>query len=90
MDQIDAMNIVDRPWEITSSSDNQRGSPQHAVLVVRDNDRNDDYLESVCEFLDIEVQHAAEAAQQRDVPSHMAVRLRQENRSTIVGSDGPR
>jgi CheY-like chemotaxis protein len=58
MDQINAMNVGDRPWEI-ASPDNQRGSPQHAVLVVRDHNRNGDYLESVCEFLDIEVQHAA-------------------------------
>jgi CheY-like chemotaxis protein len=27
--------------------------------VVRDPEKNSDYLESVCEFLDIEVQHAA-------------------------------
>jgi CheY-like chemotaxis protein len=58
MNQIDPMTIDDRPWEIASPN-SQRGSPQHAVLVVRDHNRNDDYLESVCEFLDIEVQHAA-------------------------------
>jgi CheY-like chemotaxis protein len=58
MDQIDSMNIGDRSWEI-ASPESRRSSPQHAVLVVRDPDSTSDYLESVCEFLDIEVQHAA-------------------------------
>ena len=33
-------------------------SPHHSVLVVCDPDKNSDYLASVCEFLDIEVQRA--------------------------------
>jgi CheY-like chemotaxis protein len=51
------INVIERPWDIASSV--ARSSPQHSVLVVRDPDRNSDYLESVCEFLDIGVQHAA-------------------------------
>jgi CheY-like chemotaxis protein len=58
MNEIDRMNIVDQSWEI-ASAESRRSSLQHAVLVVRDPDGNSDYLESVCEFLDIEVQHAA-------------------------------
>ena len=57
MDQIAPINVIDRPWGIVSPED--RISPQHSVLVVRDPDSNSDYLESVCEFLDIGVQHAA-------------------------------
>ena len=57
MDQFEPINVIDLPWGI-ASPDNRRGSPKHAVLVVRDPDRDADYLESVCEFLDIEVQHA--------------------------------
>jgi CheY-like chemotaxis protein len=58
MDQIGPINVIDRPWEI-ASPDNRKDSSQRAVLIVRDSDGNNDYLESVCEFLDIEVQHAA-------------------------------
>ena len=57
MDQIRPINVIDRPREITVSDD-RSGSFQHAVLVVRDSNKNSDYLESVCEFLDIDVQHA--------------------------------
>ena len=32
---------------------------QHSVLVVRDDTTNNDYLEAVCEFLDIGVEHAS-------------------------------
>jgi ActR/RegA family two-component response regulator len=49
------MDVIDRSWEITTDRSN---SPQHTVLVVRDSDRSSSHLESVCEFLDIEVQHA--------------------------------
>ena len=58
MNQFGPANVIDRPWEIASPAD-PSGSPQHAVLVVRDPDKSSDYLESVCEFLDIDVQHAA-------------------------------
>jgi CheY-like chemotaxis protein len=58
MDQPGPINVIDRPWEMTAP-DERSGSPQHAVLVVRDSDKNSEYLESVCEFLDIGVQHAS-------------------------------
>src|SRR4051812_19952016 len=32
---------------------------QHSVLVVRDDSSNSDYLEAVCEFLDIGLEHAS-------------------------------
>jgi CheY-like chemotaxis protein len=57
MHHIQPVNVIDRPWEIAPPVE-RSGSPQHAVLIVRDPSRNDDYLESVCEFLDIDVQHA--------------------------------
>ena len=34
-------------------------SPRHSVLVVRDDNTNNDFLEAVCEFLDIGVEHAS-------------------------------
>ena len=34
-------------------------SPRHSVLVVRDDSTNNDFLEAVCEFLDIGVEHAS-------------------------------
>jgi CheY-like chemotaxis protein len=57
MNHIGPINVIDRPWAV-ASPDDRGGSPQHAVLIVRDHNRNGDYLESVCEFLDIDVQHA--------------------------------
>jgi CheY-like chemotaxis protein len=33
----------------------------HAVLVVRDDDKNSDFLDTICEFLDIGVEHAGGA-----------------------------
>jgi CheY-like chemotaxis protein len=57
MDQVTSINLIDRPWEL-SVPDGRSDSPQHAVLIVRDPDRSSDYLESICEFLDIEIQHA--------------------------------
>lgn len=58
MDQIGPSDVIDRPWDL-AAPDDPRASPQHAVLVVRDPDSNSDCLELVCEFLDIDVQHAA-------------------------------
>jgi CheY-like chemotaxis protein len=31
----------------------------HAVLVVRDDDKNNEFLDAICEFLDIGVEHAS-------------------------------
>jgi ActR/RegA family two-component response regulator len=58
MSQIGSTNFIERPWEIVSPVD-RGGSPQHAVLVVRDADKGSDYLESICEFLDIDMHHAS-------------------------------
>jgi CheY-like chemotaxis protein len=58
MHQIGTIDVIDRPWETASPGD-RTNSPHHSVLVVCDPDKNGDYLESVCGFLDIEVQHAA-------------------------------
>jgi ActR/RegA family two-component response regulator len=58
MHQIGPINVIDRPWDIASPDDGG-STPQHTVLVVRDPARNSEYLESVCEFLDIGVQYAA-------------------------------
>jgi CheY-like chemotaxis protein len=33
--------------------------PQHSVLVVRDDSTNNDFLDAVCDFLDIGVEHAS-------------------------------
>jgi CheY-like chemotaxis protein len=33
----------------------------HSVLVVRDDNSNNDFLEAVCEFLDVSVEHASSA-----------------------------
>jgi CheY-like chemotaxis protein len=33
----------------------------HAVLVVRDDDKNNELLDTICEFLDIGVEHASSA-----------------------------
>jgi CheY-like chemotaxis protein len=31
----------------------------HSVLIVRDDDKNSDFLDSICEFLDVAVEHAS-------------------------------
>jgi CheY-like chemotaxis protein len=49
-------DVIDRVWAVTTFED--RTVPvQHSVLVVRDPDRNSEYLDSVCEFLDVGVEH---------------------------------
>lgn len=48
--------IVDRPRGVTPFMDRQV-PPTHSVLVVRDADGNDDFLDGICEFLDIGVEH---------------------------------
>jgi CheY-like chemotaxis protein len=57
MDQLEPGDIIDSAWAI-ASPDHRGDAPQHSVLVVRDPSNNGDYLESVCEFLDIDVRHA--------------------------------
>jgi CheY-like chemotaxis protein len=48
--------VVDRARSVTALIDRDI-PPAHSVLVVRDDDRNDDFLDSICEFLDIGVEH---------------------------------
>jgi len=50
-------DTIDPVWEVTPFGDRPI-PPRHAVLIVRDTDRNNDYLDAVCEFLDIGVEHA--------------------------------
>lgn len=38
-------------------------STQRCVLIVRDGDKNNDYLESICKFLDISIKHAASGSE---------------------------
>jgi len=57
MDHIRPIIVSDRPWGVTPPISPARSS-QHTVLVVRGPNKNSDYLESVCEFLDIDVLHA--------------------------------
>jgi ActR/RegA family two-component response regulator len=58
MDHLGPFNVIDHPWEMTFR-ERRREAPQHSVLVVRDPDKYSDYLETICEFLDIDVQHAS-------------------------------
>ena len=44
----------------------------HAVLVVRDDDKNNEFLDTICEFLDIGVEHAPSGTD--DVPRYVAAR----------------
>jgi ActR/RegA family two-component response regulator len=57
MDQIGPSSVIDRPWDL-AIPDVRSHSSQPAVLLVRDPEKNNDYLESVCEFLEICVHHA--------------------------------
>lgn len=57
MVHIGTAEIIDRPWA-TATPSNRPVPAQHSVLIVRDADQNSDYLDSVCEFLDIGVEHA--------------------------------
>lgn len=66
MDQIESNDMLDRAWDITTP-DHRAIAAQHSVLLVRDPDRDSECLQSVCEFLDIEVQHATTEADLRSV-----------------------
>ena len=58
MVHIGVSDVIDRDRAVTEFTD--RTIPvQHSVLVVRDHPGNNDYLQSVCEFLNIGVEHAA-------------------------------
>jgi DNA-binding NtrC family response regulator len=63
--------IVDSVWDVTPFSD-RAITLHHTVLVVRDHDSNSEFLEEICEFLDIRVEYATG----RDDLSHMLVALR--------------
>jgi CheY-like chemotaxis protein len=60
MVHIGTADVIDRPWAATTFA-NRTVPAQHSVLVVRDHDKNSEYLEAVCEFLDIVVEHATTA-----------------------------
>jgi len=58
MHHIDTTEIIDRGWPV-ATFDKRIIPAHHSVLVVRNSDRNSDYLNYVCEFLDIVVEHVA-------------------------------
>jgi CheY-like chemotaxis protein len=60
MGQVGAEDVI-RRYPEASMPEDQTISGRHSVLVVRDADRNSEYLESVCGFLDIGVRHATTA-----------------------------
>jgi CheY-like chemotaxis protein len=56
MVHIGTAEIINRDWSaITFESQNI--PRRYSVLIVRDRDKNTDYLDAVCEFLDIAVEH---------------------------------
>jgi len=58
MEQLGATMVADQGRDVTRFRD--RAVPaQRSVLVVRDDDKNSDFLDAICEFLDITVEHAA-------------------------------
>jgi CheY-like chemotaxis protein len=55
MVHIGTADVIEPSWAVTKSE--PRTAPGHQViLVVRDHDRDNDYLHAVCEFLDIGVE----------------------------------
>lgn len=46
------------PIEVLKTFSGRLGPVNHSVLVVRDNDNNNDLLDTICEFLDIGVEYA--------------------------------
>jgi CheY-like chemotaxis protein len=57
MVHIGTANVIERTWGVSTLAD--RATPaHHFVLVVRDPEQDSDLLLSVCEFLDIGVEHA--------------------------------
>jgi CheY-like chemotaxis protein len=57
MVHIATANVIDRAWGV-SILDDHAIPARYTILVVRDHDKDNDYLMSVCEFLDIRVEHA--------------------------------
>lgn len=60
MVQIGTTNVIDRASGV-SILEGRAIPVRYTVLVVRDHDKDNDYLASVCEFLDIRVEHATTA-----------------------------
>jgi hypothetical protein len=58
MVHIGTTDVIDRVWGVSTLEDSAIPS-RYSVLVVRDQDKDSDYLTSVCEFLDIAVSHAS-------------------------------
>jgi len=56
MVHIGTTNVIERTWGVSTLADNAT-PPRHFVLIVRDDGQDSDYLSSVCEFLDIGVEH---------------------------------
>ena len=57
MVHIGTADVMDRVWDETTFVD--RIVPtQYSVMVVRDPEKNSDYLDSIFEFLSIGVEHA--------------------------------
>jgi PleD family two-component response regulator len=52
MVHIGTAEVINRAWS-ASTFDNQNIPQRYTVLIVRDRNKNTDYLDSVCEFLDI-------------------------------------
>ena len=48
--------VVDRVWDISPIGDRDM-AVKHSVLVVYDGDRHNEFLDSICEFLDISVEY---------------------------------
>ena len=58
MVHIGTANVIERTWGVSTLAD--RAAPvRHFVLIIRDHEQDNDHLLSVCEFLDIGVEHAA-------------------------------
>jgi DNA-binding NtrC family response regulator len=57
MVHIATTDIPDRDWNV-STFQSQIVPDRYSILLVRDHDRDSDHLESVCEFLNIDVEHA--------------------------------
>ncbi len=63
--------VVDPVWGVNPFS--ERALATHpAILVVRDHDQNNEFLEAICEFLDISVEYASN----RDDLNHLLSGLR--------------
>ena len=58
MVHIGTTDVIDRVWGVSTVEDNAIPS-RYSVLIVRDQEKDSDCLRSVCEFLDIAVEHAS-------------------------------